>query len=188
MRREVWHGKPRAAVTVLVVADVPGMLATYLPEGAQFAFADDHPLGPHPWHGRSAWEGHGVLMLQRPGESYAVWHFWDEPTRHFAGWYFNIQEPFRRTTLGFDTQDLELDLWAPPGDAWQLKDDDLLDLRVQEGRFSAAEASEIRVIGRQIGALLDANDGWWGDWTAWEPDPRWVPTAPASNWLEAVEL
>ena len=110
------------------------------------------------------------------------------PARHFAGWYFNIQEPFRRTTLGFDTQDLELDLWASPGDPWRLKDDDLLDLRVEEGRFSDAEAGEIRVIGTQIGALLDAKDGWWGDWTAWEPDPLWSPAPPPANWLEALEL
>ncbi len=59
---------------------------------------------------------------------------------------------------------------------------------MEEGWFSAAEASEIRVIGKQIGALLDANDCWWGDWTAWEPDPFWAPAAPPSNWLEAVEL
>jgi len=127
-------------------------------------------------------------MLQRPGESYAVWHFWDGPARHFAGWYFNIQEPFRRTTHGFDTQDLELDLWAPRGETWQLKDDELLDLRVEEGRFTPTEASEIRVIGEQIGALLDTNAGWWGDWTAWEPDPLWAPTAPPANWLEAEQL
>jgi len=118
------------ATVVVVVADVPDLLATYLPEGAQFAFADGHPLGPHPWSGRPAWQGHGVLMLQRPGESYAVWHFWDGPQRDFAGWYVNLQEPFRRTTLGFDTQDLELDLWAPAEGGWALKDNDLLDVRV----------------------------------------------------------
>jgi len=68
VRREVWRGSPWMAVSVIVVADEPDVLATYLPEGAQFAFpGDGHGLGPHPWQGRGAWNGHGVLMLQRPG-------------------------------------------------------------------------------------------------------------------------
>src|SRR6478672_2093334 len=90
VRREVWRGILWMAVSVIVVQDEPELFATYLPEGAAFAFPDDdHELGPHPWQDRGAWEGHGVLMLQRPGESYAVWHFWDGPARAFEGWYVN---------------------------------------------------------------------------------------------------
>ena len=188
VRREVWHGIPWMASTVVVVADAPGLLATYLPAGAQFVFPEAHPLGPHPWAGRPAWQGHGMLQLQRPGEPYAVWHFWEGTGRRFEGWYLNLQEPFRRTTLGFDTQDLELDVWAPAEGGWQLKDDDLLDLRVREGRFTAAEAEEIRALGARIGADLDAGERWWGDWTAWEPDPLWTPAAPPQDWLQAVEV
>ena len=78
VRREVWRGSPWMAVSVIVVADERELLATFLPHGAEFAFpAGDHGLGPHPWLGRDAWQGHGVLMLQRPGERYAVWHFWN---------------------------------------------------------------------------------------------------------------
>ncbi len=175
------------ATSVIVVADLPDMLATYLPEGAPFAFAENHPQGKHPWEGRRAWHGHGVLMLQRPGESYAVWHFWDGSDRSFAGWYMNIQEPFRRTAVGFDTQDLELDLWAPAGGGWELKDNDLLDVRVTEGRFTAARAGEIRAIGATIAGLLDADEGWWGGWTSWEPDPGWAPATPPQGWIEAAE-
>ena len=52
-------------------------------------------------------------MLQRPGDAYAIWHFWHGPEREFRGWYVNLQEPFRRTAQGYDTQDLELDIWVP---------------------------------------------------------------------------
>lgn len=188
VRREVWRGRPWMATTVVIVADEPDLVATYLPEGAPFVFAARHPLGPHPWEGRPEWQGDGVLMLQRPADSYAVWHFWDGPERDFAGWYLNIQEPFRRTRLGFDTQDLELDIWVPAKGDWVLKDDELLDVRVGEARFTAAEAAEIRTTGRQIGALLDAGGHWWDDWTTWEPDPLWRPALPPSNWLDAVDL
>ena len=41
------------------------------------------------------------------------WVFWHGPERAFHGWYLNLQEPFRRTPQGYDTQDLELDIWVP---------------------------------------------------------------------------
>jgi hypothetical protein len=172
------------AVSVLVVADEPDLLATYLPEGATFSFpAHEHELGAHPWQGRGTWEGHGVLMLQRPGEPYAVWHFWHGPERVFEGWYVNLQEPFRRTPIGYDTHDLELDIWMPAGEMWSFKDDELLDTRVAEGRFTPAEVMEIRALGAEIGAMLDAGTQWWDtSWSRWEPQPGWTVSRPAEGW------
>ena len=189
VRREIWNGKPWLGTVVFVVEDGPGLLASYLPEGAPFGFPPGDwpgPTGRHPWHGRGRWEGHGVLMLQRPSESYAVWHFWNGPQRKFAGWYLNLQEPFRRTTLGYDTQDLELDVWVPERRRWSFKDADLLEERVREGRFTAARAAKIRGLGDEIGAMLDHGERWWDDsWTAWTPDPSWRSPSLPGGWEEA---
>jgi hypothetical protein len=187
VRREVWRGSPWMAVSVIVVADERELLATYLPHGAEFAFpAEDHGLGPHPWLGRDAWQGHGVLMLQRPGERYAVWHFWTGAERAFAGWYVNLQEPFRRAPIGYDTYDLELDVWIPAGGEWSFKDDDLLDVRVDEGRFTTVEATEIRALGAEIGSMLDRGAEWWDPaWSRWTPDPRWAVPPPGDGWETA---
>ena len=153
-----------------VVRDEPELLATYLAEGTPFEFPpgpDGAPVGT----AGERWEGHGVLMLQRPGEMHAIWVFWQGPHREFAGWYVNIQEPFRRTATGFDTQDLELDIWIPAGREWQLKDDELLDVRVREGRFTQDQARAAREEGKRITAELDAGRRWWDDaWAAWTPD------------------
>ena len=65
-------------------------------------------------------------MLQRPGESHAIWHFWEGPERRFAGWYVNFQRPFVRTEAGYDTADLELDIWLPAEGGWEWKDAELL--------------------------------------------------------------
>jgi hypothetical protein len=188
VRREVWRGSPWMAVSVIVVADERELLATYLPHGAEFAFpAGDHGLGPHPWLGRDAWQGHGVLMLQRPGERYSVWHFWTGAERAFAGWYVNLQEPFRRTPIGYDTYDLELDVWIPPAGEWSFKDDDLLDVRVDEGRFTTAEAAEIRALGAEIGTMLDRGAEWWDPaWSRWTPDPCWAVPPPGAGWGTAT--
>jgi predicted RNA-binding protein associated with RNAse of E/G family len=128
----------------------------------------------HPWAGRERWQGHGVLMLQRPGDSYAVWVFWHGEEREFTSWYLNLQEPFRRTATGYDTQDLELDLILYPDGRIEWKDDELLDVRVEEGRFTQDQAGEIRTEGRRLEAELAARGHWWDAWWAlWEPDPVW---------------
>jgi len=75
-------------------------------------------------------------MVQRPGDHHAVWHFWTGPDREFACWYINLQTAFVRTAIGYDTQDLELDIIVLPDGSWTLKDLDVLDDRVAEGRIS----------------------------------------------------
>ena len=65
----VWEGLP-----VYVVEDTAEHLVIYVPEGAEIGFVDgDWPTadGKHPWHGKTHWEGHGCLQVQRPGDSHA---------------------------------------------------------------------------------------------------------------------
>jgi hypothetical protein len=186
-RREVWRGRPWAAIPVVVVGDEPELLVTYIAEGAELGFADgDWPGGRHPWHGKTAWWGHGVLMLQRPGDPYAVWAFWRGPERAFAGWYVNFQAPFVRWDRGYDTLDHELDLWLPAGGGSEWKDRDLLERRVAEGRFTPAEAETIRADAARVAADLDAGRRWWSDdWAEWEPDASWEAPVLTSGWKRA---
>jgi hypothetical protein len=186
VRREVWHGEPKVAWGGSVVVDEPDLLALYMPSGSPLAFADEFFGEPHPWSHRSRWEGHGVLQLQRPGDMHAVWVFWHGPEREFHSWYVNLQEPFRRTERGFDTQDLELDIVVEPDGSWRYKDDEKLEAWIDRGRWTAAEVSAIRSEGAAIGNELDAGRRWWSDdWAQWEPDPDWpVPTLPA-NWASS---
>lgn len=181
VRREVWRGEPKVAWAGLVVEDSPSLLALYMPGGSPFAFADDFFGAPHPWSYRDRWQGHGVLQLQRPGDRHAVWVFWHGIEREFRGWYVNLQEPFRRTRRGFDTQDLELDIVVGLDGTWSFKDDEVLDSWIERGRWTPEEVAAIRREGAAIGAELDAGRRWWNDdWAAWEPDPAWlVPELPA---------
>ncbi len=177
-RREVLNdGRAWLEVDVIVVQDNDELLATYIPSGARFTFppgAWPTPDGLHPWHGRESWQGHGVLMLQRPGEAYAVWLFWEGDDRIFQGWYVNFQEPFRRTAEGYDTQDLELDIWWPVGAPWVWKDDEELEERIAEGRYTAGQVAATRAEGQRVAALLDAGERWWEDsWADWQPPVGW---------------
>jgi hypothetical protein len=172
---------PYAALPVVVVHDEPGLLAVYLPEGARFGFNDgDWPCGPHPWRRYGAWQGHGVLMLHRPADAYSVWVFWEGESRRFARWYLNLQAPFRRTSIGFDSLDHVLDLWSEDGVTWHLKDEQMLARRVAEEYFTEVEGAAIRAEADRFRAEVREHGPWWDEaWANWRPDPHWpVPDLP----------
>ena len=171
--RPDWYGRPWEAVPVYVVEDTAEQLVTYLPDGAEVGFVDGDwptPDGKHPWHGKAQWEGHGCLMVQRRGEAHAVWHLWTGPHREFACWYINLQAEFVRTGIGYDTQDFELDLVVHPDGTYVVKDLEVLDDRVAEGRFTAELVAWIRELGTELSRELDAGRHWWDPkWSRWTP-------------------
>jgi hypothetical protein len=181
VRREVWRRTPYAALPVVVVGDDPELLAVYLPEGAVFAFNDgEWPPGPHPWRRYGAWQGHGVLMLQRPDEASAVWLFWEGRPRRFARWYLNLQAPFRRTKIGIDSLDHTLDLWSTDGRTWHVKDEEAFEQRVADGYFTPEEGAAIRAEAERFLVEVRSNGPRWDErWADWRPDPLWpVPVVP----------
>lgn len=121
VRRDVWRGSPWVGVAAIVVPDDPDLLVLYVPEGAEIAVIDGGGPIVHPWSGRRAWEGHGIVVLHCPGDAYSVNVFWEGPTRALSVWYLNLEAPFVRTALGIDTRDHELDLWSTDGHTWHWK-------------------------------------------------------------------
>lgn len=184
-----WWGRAWQAIPVVVVEDEPDEPVTYIPPGAKLGFADGRwptPDGLHPWHGRTHWQGHGCLMVQRTDESHAVWHFWTGPERTFACWYINLQAAFVRTSIGYDTQDHELDIVVSPDGSWVFKDLEVLDERVEEGRFTAELVASVRDLGDRLGAELTDGKQWWDRrWAAWEPDPSWDRPSLVEGWIDA---
>ena len=64
--RGVWFGYP-----VHIVEDHDDALVSSVGPGAEFGFVGGvwpTATGEHPWRSRARWEGHGCLMVQRPGE------------------------------------------------------------------------------------------------------------------------
>lgn len=185
---EPWCGRPWMAVPVQVVEDTAEALVTYIAPGAEFGFHPGQwptPDGRHPWAGKQGWAGHGCLMVQRPGDHHAVWHFWSGGDRAFAYWYINLQTSFVRNDLGYDTQDLELDIVIYPDGHWVLKDEEVLADRVAEGRFSPALVRWVEDLGAELTTRLEAGDRWWDqNWASWTPDPTWKHTALPAGWAE----
>jgi hypothetical protein len=179
--RFVRYGKVRMATPMVVVQDRPDLVALYLPVGtpAKRPVWDGRPirgqadrdwlLRDQPWHTISQ------LNLVRWDAGHAVELLWEAETGDFAGWYVNIQEPLRRSALGFDTDDLVLDIWVEPDGTWRWKDEDELEEAVELGRFTQAQADEIRAEGERV--LVEPP--WPTGWEDWRPDPSWsLPRLP----------
>ena len=175
--RESWRGKEYIAIPVRVVEDTHQQLALYVAQGTRFAFPPGGwPFGrPHPWAEPGFWRGSGALVLMRPGDAFAICHFWEGEDRNFAGWYVNMQAPIERDGRSYLTQDHELDIWVNPDRTWRWKDEQELEDWVGLGRFTRDEVTEIRRVGEHVLALWPFPTGW----EDWEPDPAWlVPELP----------
>lgn len=178
-----WLGKSWLDMSPRVVRDEPGELVFYIPSGSPLIYPPGDwpaPSGDHPWLPNPAWQGNGVLMVHRPGDHHAVWHFWDGPGRKFSHWYINMQTAFRRDGDVFDTQDLELDFVVRPDRSWDIKDWDAVQDCVDQGRFSPELAAWIYEHGQTLIDRLGADDFWWDlGWTDWAPPAGWDPPSDA---------
>jgi len=186
VRREYLHGHLWIGFSAYVVEDTDDLFAVYLAEGSRLAFPDwPFAVWEHPWRtsGFSAWRGHGKLMLHRPGDAYSVDLFWSGSRREFSGWYINLQDPIRRYDRGFDTLDHELDYWVPSSGDWVVKDEQLFEERVAEGRYSAEQAAAIQATGSQIVEMLSSGSQWWDEsWADWEPPLNWQVLDLPPDW------
>ena len=131
-----------------------------------------HPYGANPWSAHTHWTGTTVLQLNRAGDAYGVWKFFDE-SRSFTHWYINFEQLLQR---GRDddgcgwvaTHDHGVDI-VIRDDGWQWKDYEDPAGMVENGRISSADYESIRREGRRVAALLEADATWWQSWVDWQP-------------------
>ena len=182
--RFVRYGRVRRVFPHVVVADSGDLVALHVAPGTPGKVAEWHssPIrgqADREWAMKDhAWDSYRVLRLIRWGVAHSLELFYNGATDAFDGWYVNLQEPLRRGQLGFDTDDLVLDIWIEPDGSWQWKDDDELEEAVRLGRFSAAEAAAIRTEGERVLEAWPFPTGW----EDWRPDPTWPTPALPEGW------
>jgi hypothetical protein len=127
----------------------------------------------------ATWFGGGRLFLAQTGAAHSICPSW-QADGSFIGWYVNLEDPWRRTLLGFDTTDHALDVWVLPDRSWSWKDEDELQEAVGIGLFTRQQAKAIRAEGDRVIERAEAwtepfNEGW----EDWRPDPDWpLPSVP----------
>jgi predicted RNA-binding protein associated with RNAse of E/G family len=183
--REVWDGRVWQARPAVVVSDAEDEQRFYVPPGTVAKYpVDEHGnwllLPSRDWTLADVpWRGSAILSFAWPRVPYAVLLFWD--SERFAGFYVNLQEPLRRTRVGFDTFDHCLDvLVAADRSSWEWKDEDELEEALRLGLFTDEQARGFREAGeRAARRIVDGEPPFDRDWSAWRPDPAWpVPTFP----------
>lgn len=184
---------------VTVVEDNPDFSALYLaagtrikqrlmPDGSPFThdipYATKHEA-PHRV-GDGVWKDNSVLQLTKPGEAHSFWAFWRGSDWKFLGWCINLQAPFVRTPLGFDTSDHVLDITVAPDGAWKLKDEDEFEEARRVGRFAPGEAEEILAEAERAVSKIESRAWPLGsEWEDWKPEHGWETPKMPENWDEA---
>jgi len=161
--REVWRGKVWSAMPVTVVQDTQELVALYIApgtiwkqprrtDGGQLRIPQDK------WTlADRLWTGGGALRLSSPGAAHSVLALWSAGHERMLGWHINLEEPLRRTPLGFDYMDQLLDVIVSPDcGTWTWKDEAEFEEAQATGVISAELAREARAEGRR--AVEPGND------------------------------
>ena len=121
------------------------------------------------------WNRTDVLFLIVPGDSFSTYVMWDTGTKNLDCWYVNLQEPIRRTKIGFDTMDHALDVVIHPDmSSWEWKDDDEFQEAQKVGYFSAEKAREIWSEGeRAVKLITSKRRSMYEKWATWQANPEW---------------
>jgi hypothetical protein len=192
--QEVWRGRVWAARPMRVVRDDDDLVALWFPRGTRWQAPIDDPA--REWDGdrgerlagcaaRGDWVFRELewdvdtLSLMRAGDWHAVSVSWLPSGEHW-GWYVNLQEPFRRCAIGFETMDLTLDLIVDPDRTWRWKDEDELAIFVERGLFDATLLERLRAEGLSVAGRADRDEPPFGEpWPEWRPGPGWgLPELP----------
>jgi len=200
----VWRSIPRIAREVhavlgfTVVLDNPELIALYIAPGwptmRRTGVLGGGPRGrmlvkPDGGHALQPWVDNEALVLYQPSDGYSVWLYWHAESHTFREWYVNLEEPWRRTPIGFDSRDNLLDMVVAPDLAtWHWKDEDELAWGVMSGRHTAGEAVAFRREGeRALEKLRNHAFPFDRDWPSWTPDPAWRSPRLPSGWNVYIE-
>jgi hypothetical protein len=175
---------------VIVVQDSPELIALYWPADTPDKIPKKRltPMELLTTHKLdlvdTTWNETDVLMLVTPGASHAVYAMWESEHIRLKCWYVDLQDPLRRTSIGFDTMDHLLDIViSPDRSKWRWKDEDEFREAVEIGLYSKEEARAIRAEGERVIKLMEANQSPFCDgWERWSPPPEWQNPVFPANW------
>jgi hypothetical protein len=190
--RGIWKGKLWWACPAYVIQDTTKFLALYWPVGTPTRSPIRRPtvqdeLDNHIELGNRDWTDNNVLSLNTHGAAHSIELMWEAGTHRIRCWYVHLQEPLRRTGIGFDSMDQILDIVINPDRSkWHWKDEDEFSEAEVKGVYSYAKAKSIRAEGERVISMLNANASPFCDgWEDWTPPAVWtIPTFP-EGWEKA---
>jgi hypothetical protein len=126
-----------------------------------------------------------TLRVMLPGSSHSVSLSWGPQAgqRKLLKYFVNLEEPFRRTAVGFDTQDHTLDIEATPDLDWRWRDEQELANHVAEGFYTEQLAGAARLEGeRAIESMRRLDHECMQGWAEWRPPADWGIPPFTTGW------
>jgi hypothetical protein len=182
-----------------VVVDDESLLALFIAAGSPYKAGPKRTAAEkrkQPWSklppDEYVWRN-DTLRLMFPERQHSVLLFWAGAgsERKLLRYFVNLEEPFRRTAVGFDTQDHTLDIVVTPELVCTWRDEAEFDNHVAHGFYTPALSGAIRAEGSAvIEAISTREHPCLNGWSDWRPDSSWsVPgfpggwdTAPLTFW------
>ena len=166
-----------------VVRDDADLVALYIPAGSTFMRWDTSVPGR-----RELVEGEwrrDVLRLMFPDKGYSIWLFWEGEGRPFTTYYVNFEEPFRRTAVGFDTNDHTLDIMVKPSLEWEWKDRPEFEALIANGHFSAEFGESVEAAAQEVLGLIARREApFSAGWETWTPPGDWRRPELHARWRD----
>jgi hypothetical protein len=191
--RGIWKGDLWWACPQYIVQDTPELIALYWCAGTPVRRWYRRPtvqevLSSTPQLIDSEWTETDVLSLITPGESHSIDIMWDSKQHIHRCWYIQLQEPLRRSPIGFDTMDQILDIViSPERREWFWKDEDEFAEAEAIGVYSPDQARAIKAEGeRVLQSCLADQPPFCDGWEKWRPPEEWgIPAFPV-GWARAT--
>lgn len=188
----------------IVVADTPELVVTWLPLAtpvlngvvtaspesdakpdtknehlsAEAMVAQSWNMVPRRWHTE------GTLRIKDPHSMWSLWVFWEPGMTDVRGWYINIDAPYKRTRLGFDTWDMFLDVVVQPDrETWRYKDEDEFAAAIEAGIFTEYEVQSVwDTAAKALQTVAENRQPFDNFWANWRPDPNWEMPQIPGDW------
>ena len=137
-------------------------------------------------HRDVAWHSTNVVRLYREDDEYSIWIARDDTTGAVLWRYINLEAPWRRTPIGFDSRDHYLDLYSENEEnEWHWKDEDEVAWLIEQGRMDRIFAAATRRAGELAIARVAAGESMLHpSWSTWRPDPSWKPPSIGGSWRD----
>lgn len=193
--RNVKDGRVEYAFPAVVLQDNEDAILLFQQHGsvAKRMAGDRGPVGqktssqlaPMSWSGAYEdyrYSGPHVVRAYRWGDPFSIIRSVAPDLRRIFGWYVNVELPWRRSPIGFDSRDLVLDLRWREG-LWEREDEDELLWAVERGIVSPGEEQLARQAAENALAYWDKREGSFGaPWEEIRIDPDWPQAVVSENW------
>lgn len=199
MLRSVVKGRIRTVMAAFEIERTEDHVVLHVPSGAA-GFTRDGPRGgprgrlllpDSAEHGFTSrpWTGQDMVMVHRFDEMWSTWRWLTSDRAWVGGSYINLERIWLIGEGVYETEDLTLDLVVGDDGSLTFKDEDELDWSEAVGIYTAAEAGDIRAVGRRAYEHFSSH-GWplRSNWDSWRPEPTRCLLELPGGWEEASPL